>query len=314
MFKTIDLFAGIGGFRLGFELTGHFQTIYANDIDPLCQQTYNLNFDQAQMYVEDIRNIKTKDIPKHDFLLAGFPCQPFSVAGNRSGFADQRGALYFEVERILKETKPSGFLLENVKNLQNHDNKHTLEVMINNLNDLGYKVKYRVLNTLEYGNIPQNRERIYIVGFLRDQHIENFEFPAPIQLTKTIQDLLITEPVSEKYHYNNKPLYDRIKDDIIREDTVYQWRRKYVRENKNNAFPTLTANMGTGGHNVPIIKQGNIIRKITPRECARVQGFPDWYKIPDHIADCHLYKQFGNSVSVPVIERIAKNIYQTLIL
>lgn len=314
MFKTIDLFAGIGGFRLGFELTGHFQTIYANDIDKLCQKTYNLNFDQAQLYVEDIRNIKTQDIPKYDFLLAGFPCQAFSVAGNRSGFADQRGALYFEVERILKETKPFGFLLENVKNLQNHDEGKTLQIIINNLNNLGYKVTYQILNTLEYGNIPQNRERIYIVGFLDDKHIEKFAFPDEIKLTKTIQDLLIQEPVSEKYHYNNKPLFDRIKNDILREDTVYQWRRKYVRENKNNAFPTLTANMGTGGHNVPIIKQGKIIRKITPRECAKVQGFPDWYKIPNNIADCHLYKQFGNSVSVPVIQRIANNIYQTLIL
>jgi DNA (cytosine-5)-methyltransferase 1 len=164
---------------------------------------------------------------------------------------------------------------------------------------------------MEHGGIPQNRERIYIVGFKDDEVLNNFKFPRKKPLKLSIKDMLDKE-VKEKYYYNDKPLFERIKDDIIREDTVYQWRRKYVRENKSEVFPTLTANMGTGGHNVPIIKQGEIIRKITPSECANVQGFPKGFKIPEDLADSHLYKQLGNSVSVPVIERIATNMYKAL--
>lgn len=158
---------------------------------------------------------------------------------------------------------------------------------------------------MEYGNLPQNRERIYIVGFNNKQTSHNFKFPEKINLKIKTQDLLEKE-VHEKYYYNNKPLFPRIKDSITREDTLYQWRRKYIRENKKGVCPTLTANMGTGGHNVPIIKQGKIIRKLTPRECARFQGFPDSYILPE-IADSKLYKQIGNSVSIPVIKRIARN-------
>jgi DNA (cytosine-5)-methyltransferase 1 len=311
MFKTVDLFAGIGGIRLGFEMEGNFQTVYSNDINKLCKITYDLNFSDSQLQIEDIRNIQSQDLPQYDLLLAGFPCQTFSVAGYREGFKDQRGIVYFEIERILRETKPLGFLLENVKNLETHDQGKTFKTILASLNQLGYQVKYQVLNTMNYGNIPQNRERIYLVGFREEKHFQAFQFPQPIPLTTTIQDLLLKK-VDPKYYYNNKPLYARIKDDIIREDTVYQWRRKYVRENKNNVFPTLTANMGTGGHNVPIVKQGNIIRKITPKECALIQGFPESYLIPNNIADCHLYQQFGNSVSVTVIQRIAEQIYQVL--
>jgi DNA (cytosine-5)-methyltransferase 1 len=312
IYRTIDLFAGIGGIRLGFDKAKGFKSVYANDFEEKCKLTYDLNFDAPKLHVEDIRKVKSDEIPDFDILLAGFPCQAFSIAGYRQGFNDDkgRGNLYFEIERILRDHQPTGFLLENVKNLEKHDNGNTFKVIIKSLEDLGYHVKPKVLNTMEYGDIPQNRERIYIVGFKDKKILERFSFPRRKTLTKKIKDLLDKE-VPEKYQYNNKSLYPRIKDDVKREDTVYQWRRKYVRENKNNVFPTLTANMGMGGHNVPIVKQGNIIRKITPRECARVQGFPDDYKLPD-IADSHLYKQFGNSVSVTVIERIAKNMYKAL--
>jgi DNA (cytosine-5)-methyltransferase 1 len=157
---------------------------------------------------------------------------------------------------------------------------------------------------MEYGNVPQNRERVYIVCFKDDKHHQKFKYPSPVKLTKTVRDLL-DEHVPSKYYYNGKPLYDRIKDDVIDKEKVYQWRRKYVRENKKNVCPTLTANMGTGGHNVPIIKDAHGIRKLTPIECIRVQGFPDWYRLPN-ITDSKLYTQAGNSVSVPVIEAIAK--------
>ena len=314
VFKTVDLFAGIGGIRLGFESTGGFKTVYANDFEPKCKITYDLNFKDAQLDVRDIREVKSSDLPKdYDILLGGFPCQAFSIAGYREGFDDKkgRGNLFFEIERILRETKPKGFLLENVKNLETHDQGRTFKTIQKSLRKLGYHIKKEVLNSMDYGNVPQNRQRIYIVGFLDKQLTERFEFPKPVKSTQTIKDILDLN-VQEKYHYNGKSLYPRIANDIGREDTSYQWRRKYVRENKANVFPTLTANMGEGGHNVPIIKQGEIIRKITPKECSRVQGFPDDFRLPETLADSHLYKQFGNSVTVPVIRRIAEQMYKVL--
>ncbi len=312
IYKTIDLFAGVGGLRLGFEKFG-FRTVFANDFDKACKVTYDLNFKNSKMILEDISKIAVNDVPDFDFLIAGFPCQAFSIAGYRQGFADPRGRgnLFFDIVRIIKAKKPEGFLLENVKNLQSHDNGKTFEVISNTLVDLGYHIKVKVLNSMDYGNIPQNRERIYIVGFKDPIKAEAFEFPEKITLKKEITDLL-DSTVPEKYYYNNKPLYNRIKDDIKDEGKVYQWRRQYVRENKKGVSPTLTANMGTGGHNVPIIKDQFGIRKLTPRECFRLQGFPDTYMLPDNLGDSALYKQAGNSVTVPVIERIADKIYQVM--
>ncbi len=309
--RTIDLFAGIGGIRLGFEKSG-FQTVFSNDFEKQCKITYDLNFDTSKLVVEDIQKIGIDDLPEFDFLLGGFPCQPFSVAGYRQGFKDEqgRGNLFFDITRIIEAKKPKGFLLENVKNLKGHDKGNTFKVIEQTLKNLGYHIKSEVLNTMNYGGVPQNRERIYIVGFRDKKHFEKFEFPKPIKLKTKIIDLLESE-VDEKYYYNNKPLFDKIKNDIKKEGVVYQWRRKYVRENKSGVCPTLTANMGTGGHNVPIIKDKKGIRKLTPRECARLQGFPDDYQLPN-IADSLLYKQFGNSVSVPVVEAVAKNILKAL--
>lgn len=312
VFKTIDLFAGIGGVRIGFENTQGFQTVYSNDFDKHCKITYDLNFETAKLDNKDIRDLESKELPDYDILLGGFPCQAFSIAGYRQGFQDKkgRGNLFFEIDRIIHDTNPNAFFLENVKNLERHDKGRTFCIISDRLSNLGYHVKYKVLNSMEYGNLPQNRERVYIVGFKKREQYDNFEFPTPISRDKTIKDVLDSE-VEEKYLYNNKPLFEKLKDSVIREDTVYQWRRRYVRENKNGVFPTLTANMGMGGHNVPIIKQGGFIRKITPRECSRVQGFPADYKLPQ-IADSQLYKQFGNSVSVPVVQRIAENLYLAL--
>ncbi len=163
---------------------------------------------------------------------------------------------------------------------------------------------------MEYGNIPQNRERIYIVGFRNKDYSEKFEFPTPVKLTVKITDLLEND-VDDKYYYNGKPLFEKLKGSIIEEGKVYQWRRQYVRENKKGVCPTLTANMGMGGHNVPLIKDKKGIRKLTPLECARIQGFPKSYKLPK-IADSSLYKQFGNSVSVPVIEAVAKQMMKAM--
>jgi DNA (cytosine-5)-methyltransferase 1 len=311
-FRTIDLFAGIGGIRLGFENAG-FETVFANDFEAPCKDTYDLNFDTSKLVVEDIRKIGINDLPEFDFLLGGFPCQAFSIAGYRHGFKDKkdRGNLFFDIVRILEARKPKGFLLENVKNLKSHDDGKTFKIILKTLEDLGYHVKTKVLNTMEYGNIPQNRERIYIVGFKNKKYCDKFEFPEPVKLTKKIAGLL-EKKVPEKYYYNGKPLFKRLKDSIKEEGKVYQWRRQYVRENKSGVCPTLTANMGMGGHNVPIIKDKKGIRKLTPLECARIQGFPKSYKLPN-LADSALYKQLGNSVSVPVVEAVAKQIMKVII-
>ena len=311
MLKTIDLFAGIGGIRIGFENAG-FESVFSNDFEPMCKQTYDLNFETSKLHIEDIRNIDPESLPDFDFLLGGFPCQAFSIAGHRQGFDDEkdRGNLFFYIAEILKVKQPMGFLLENVKNLKTHDSGRTFQIIQKILDDLGYHVKFQVLNTMNYGNIPQNRERIYIVGFKSLEQCMTFSFPDQIPLTKTIKDIL-EDQVDSKYYYNGKPLYDRIKNDVTDENKVYQWRRQYVRENKKNVCPTLTANMGMGGHNVPIIKDSIGIRKLTPLECLRLQGFPDSYLLPQ-ITDGALYKQVGNSVSVPVIERIAKQIAKTV--
>ncbi|MEA1987445.1 MAG: DNA cytosine methyltransferase [Candidatus Marinimicrobia bacterium] len=310
--KFIDLFAGIGGIKIAFENAG-FKCVFSNDFDKHAKITFDLNFSEIfeldkRMVPGDIQKIPTDKIPEFDILCGGFPCQPFSVAGYRQGFQDEngRGNLFFDIIRILKDKKPKGFLLENVKNLKTHDKGNTIKIIYQELEKLGYKVTDDILNAMEYGNLPQNRERIYIVGFLDEKAFNNFKFPEKITLTKTIHDCLENKEVDNKYYYNDKPLYEKLKDDITKKDTVYQWRRKYVRENKNGVCPTLTANMGMGGHNVPLVLNGKGIRKLTPRECANFQGFPENYKLPD-IAISHLYKQFGNSVSIPVITRIAKN-------
>ena len=311
-YKTIDLFAGIGGVRFGFEKAG-FNTIFSNDFDKNCKKTYDLNFNDTKLTVEDVQKLKIKDLPDFDFLLGGFPCQAFSIAGYRKGFEDERGILFFHIAEILKAKKPLGFFLENVKNLEGHNFGETFKNILEVLDVLGYDVKYKTLNTMEYSQLPQNRERIYIVGFKKETKLINkFNFPKKTNLRKQIKDIL-EDPnqVAEKYYYNNKPIFERMKDYKFKNNTAYQWRRQYIRENKSGVVPTLTANMGTGGHNVPLIKDRKGLRKLTPRECARLQGFPETFKLPN-IADGQLYKQFGNSVSVPVVQKIAVNIASVL--
>ncbi len=310
-FRTLDLFAGIGGIRIGFEKAG-FTTVFANDFEKACKNTYDLNFKTTKLTVEDIRKLNIDDLPDFDFLLGGFPCQAFSIAGYRRGFADKnRGNLFFDVARIIESRKPAGFLLENVKNLKSHDGGKTFRIIKDTLEDLGYHIKVQIMNSMEYGNVPQNRERIYIVGFRDKKYIDNFEFPEKIKLKNKIQDIL-EDNVDIKYYYNGKPLYDKIKNDVKETGKVYQWRRQYVRENKKGVCPTLTANMGMGGHNVPIIKDKKGIRKLTPLECFRTQGFPEDYVLPKNLADSALYKQAGNSVTVPVIEAVAKQMMQAI--
>lgn len=312
--KCASFFAGVGGIDKGFEDTKYFDVIYANEIDEYPVKTYELN-SNIKVDCRDIHNVKEDQIPDFDVMLAGFPCQAFSIAGQRKGFNDDkgRGTLFFELMRIIKFKKPQIIFLENVKNLVGHDSGNTFSVILDELHKEHYHVKYKVLNAKEYGNVPQNRERIYIVAFKDKEVYRNFEFPNPVPLTTSLTDIIdYNTKLNEKYYYRDGKykgdIYEKLVEAMDDELAVYQWRRKYVRKNKSGVIPTLTANQGEGGHNVCLVKTEFGIRKMTPHECFNTQGFPINFKIPDSMSDGRLYKQAGNSVCVSVINRIAHNI------
>ena len=316
--KCASFFAGVGGIDKGFQLGGNFETVYANEIDAYPVKTFEENFN-IKVDNRDINTVKADEVPDCDVILAGFPCQAFSIAGYRKGFDDEkgRGVLFFEVLRIIREKQPKVVFLENVKNLVGHDNGNTFRVILEALKEEGYHVKYKVLNAMEYGNVPQNRERIYIVGFLDEEAYRKFEFPDPIPLETKLQDIMDFEnKISERYYYTpgkyKGDIYEKLETAMDDANTVYQWRRKYVRKNMSGVVPTLTANQGEGGHNVCLIKTKHGIRKMTPHECFNAQGFPQDFKLPEGVADSRLYKQAGNSVCVSVIKRIAEKINEAI--
>lgn len=311
-FKVGSLYAGVGGICLGFKNAG-FDIAWANEYDKNACTTYRKNFDH-KLIEGDVMDVDVNRLEPVDVLTAGFPCQPFSVAGYRKGFDDNRGNHFFRILDFVDHMRPKVIFLENVKNLVGHDKGRTFKVIKEEIEKRKYSFHHKVLNTKDYGNIPHNRERIFIVAI--DKQISEteigFEFPKEEELTKTILDVLENDKVDEKFYYReDRYMYEMLDKTMKREDTIYQFRRVYVRENKSNVCPTLTANMGTGGHNVPLIKTAHGFRKLTPRECFSFQGFPSTYKLPK-IANSHLYKQAGNSVSVPVINRLAKNILRIL--
>ena len=324
-FTFIDLFAGIGGFRLAMQNNGG-DCVFSSEWDDAAKQTYFENYGEVPF--GDITKDETKALipEKFDILCAGFPCQAFSVAGYRKGFDDVRGTLFFDVADILDKHHPKAFYLENVKNLQGHDNGRTFDKIYRKLTEeLHYVVDFKVMNPCEYANVPQNRERIFIVGFdpiqvdvssLTDEAGKfHFPFPEKVALTKTIHDIINDEEDDERLFYKPEHIYyDSLNKAMTRTDTVYQWRRVYVRENKSNMCPTLTANMGEGGHNVPIIRTSKGIRKFTPEECLKFQGFPveKGYRYPSTIAQSKKYKQAGNSVTEPLIEKVAKEIVKIM--
>lgn len=311
-YKVASLFAGVGGICLGFKNAGA-EIIWANEMDKWASQTYRNNFSHTLVEAK-IEDVEASTVPDVDIVTSGFPCTSFSIAGYQRGFEDEKsGHLFMETLRIIKAKQPRVIFLENVKNLVSHDKGNTFKVIQEALIDAGYYFRYKVLNTMEYGNVPQNRERIYIVGFKNKEECDRFYFPEPIPLTTTIQDIINpSEKKDEKYYYNTSKYYPMLAEVMNRRDTVYQWRRVYVRENKSNVCPTLTANMGTGGHNVPLVIDDFGFRKLTPKECFSFQGFPEEYKLPEKMANSHLYKQAGNSVTVTVIQRIAQNIVSVL--
>ena len=308
-----SFFAGVGGIDLGFEEQG-FKTIYANEFDTKARETFSLNFPHVQLDGRDIREVSASEVPTVDVIVGGFPCQAFSIEGYRQGFHDEkgRGILFFELARLIEEKQPRAIFLENVKNLVNHDKGNTFKVILTTLEELGYFVTYRVMNAAEYGNIPQGRERIYIVGFKDKTVFDSFHFPEKVDLTKTVFDVIdFEDKVEEQYYYReDKHYYPLLRDNIVSVGSIYEYRRgNTIRENKSGVIPTLLASMGTGGNNVPmILTESGEIRKMTPRECFNTQGFPSSYQFPEKLANSHLYKQAGNSVAVPVVSRIAKQI------
>lgn len=315
-FKFIDLFAGIGGFRIALQNVGG-KCVYTSEWNADSQKTYRTNFGEVPF--GDITKNATKNyIPnKFDILCAGFPCQAFSIAGNRMGFQDTRGTLFFDLEKIIETKRPKVVFLENVKNLVSHDKGKTFKVILEILEKkLGYKAYTKVLNSSTHANVPQNRERIFIVAFDIKQ-VKNhgdFKFPEPIPLTKTIHDILEKGKQADNLYYKkDHQYYPELEKTMTSKDTIYQWRRVYVRENKSQVCPTLTANMGTGGHNVPLILDDYGIRKLTPKECFAFQGYPmDKYILPN-VANSKLYMQAGNSVTTPLIERISNEIIKVLL-
>lgn len=309
--SMIDLCAGTGAFSLAFEDTKFVKVVYANDFVESSKKIYDENFTH-KLTLGDLCDIDVKTIPKHDVLTAGIPCQPFSIAGKQLGFDDPRTNIFWKVIEIIKLHKPKCVVLENVKNLVSHDNGDTFKTIITSLEKEGYHIKHKVLNTEKITNIPQHRERIYVVCFRDKKHHDKFNFDFPEIQNKTISDLL-EDNVPDKYYYSDETnkIHKMVIDSVINKETVYQFRRVYVRENKSGVCPTLTANMGGGGHNVPLILDEVGARKLTPKECFNFQGFPDNYIFPK-LSDTKLYKLAGNAVSVPVIKLIANKIIESI--
>jgi len=314
-FKFIDLFAGIGGFRLALQNVGG-KCVFTSEWNDGAKTTYKANFGEVPF--GDITKEYTKNYIPNDFdiLCAGFPCQAFSIAGYRKGFHDTRGTLFFDLEKIIETKRPKVVFLENVKNLVSHDKGNTFKIILEILEKkLGYKAYTKVLNSATHANVPQNRERIFIVAFDESQvkNHSDFKFPETIPLTKTIHDILEKGKQADNLYYKkDHQYYPELQKTMTSKETIYQWRRVYVRENKSNVCPTLTANMGAGGHNVPLVLDDYGIRKLTPKECFAFQGYPmDKYLLPN-IANSKLYMQAGNSVTTTLIERIANQIIEIL--
>lgn len=318
--KFIDLFCGIGGFRVAFESL-HCECVFSSDIDKYAGETYYSNF--GEYPAGDITKIPTENIPDHDILCAGFPCQAFSIGGYRKGFEDHRGTLFFEVARILKGKKPKAFLLENVAGIINHDKGKTISVIEDCLKDLGYNFEYRLINALDMG-IPQNRLRWYCVGFRNDLGVKfgkdsrksNFYFPENKDLDYWIEDII------DKRQEGYKPTL-RATENILSNLKIYKKQKntiedKYTLANEirpsrcsfrnNGTAPCLTAKMGTGGNNVPVVVELN--RKLTEKECLAIMGFPSGFFIQEN--KMQTYKQIGNSIVIPVIEAIGNEIVKVL--
>lgn len=310
--KFIDLFCGLGGFRVALEKQ-HCNCVFSSDIDKSVSQVYKNNFGEYPS--GDITKIDSKRIPDFDILCAGFPCQSFSIAGKRLGFEDSRGTMFFEVARILKEKHPKAFILENVKGLTNHDNGKTLITILDILNTLGYKYIHKVINAKDIG-IPQNRERWYCVGIRKDINIEldpYIIFPAPHSNLFSYDDIIDAQKIYKRYRISNicesniQKHIGKVKEKNSKYTLAYEIRPSRCQFKTDGIAPCLTAKMGTGGNNVPVIVELN--RKLTEKECLKLMGYPDNYKIG---TGARAYKQIGNSVVIPILEQISKSLVNIL--
>lgn len=327
--RSIDLFAGIGGIRMGFDRAfgSDISTVFTSEFNPQAQETYRANFSTPEEIHGDITQIDEKEIPEFDICLAGFPCQAFSIAGQRRGFEDDykgmsRGTLFFDIARICEYHRPKVIFCENVKGLVGHDRGRTLKIIIETMKEMGYTPHHEILNSKDFG-VPQNRERIYIVAFRDDIDCTGFEFPKPTDSSKTINDIIERNVVSVKYYLSDVYL-NTLKRHRARHEALGNGFGYEIKDRNGIASAIVCGGMGkernlivddrltdfTPVTNIkgPVNRQG--IRKMTPREWARLQGFPEEFELV--LADTHLYNQFGNSVTVPVIEAIAKEIRRTL--
>jgi DNA (cytosine-5)-methyltransferase 1 len=305
--KAIDLFAGIGGMRLGFEQAG-FDIVYSNDIDHYACHTYRTNF--GEIDEKDIRLVDAKSLPEFDVLLAGFPCQPFSLIGKRDGLSDPRGQLFNEVVRFLNERKPRAFVLENVRNLPRHDGGKTYNLIKSELQKAGngYTIVEKILDSKDFG-VPQHRERIYIVGI---KNGNSFEFPALKQNPSNKLKNILEKKILEKYYLSQK-YYSGLLAHKKRHSEKGSGFGCEILDTEGVSNTLVCGSMGRERNlikDIPVKKNKWGIRKLTERECARLQGFPDWFEIP--VSTTQAYKQFGNSVSVPVIREIAKTLKKVL--
>ena len=306
--KVCSLFSGIGGIDLGFRQAG-FDIVWANEFDKDAATTYRHNFGGEHLVERDICTVDTNDIPDFDVLVAGFPCQPFSIAGRQKGFSDPRGDLFFQIARVVEAKKPQVIFLENVANLLEHDDGKSFLTIYNALVPYGYKFKYQVMDSFEYGNVPQHRSRIFIVAFLDENNCERFAFPEKNECKVKLNDIIDRSVKhSDCYYYDESSFYyDDLKAIVTDKTALYKIFDSGVSKKRYYICPTLTANMGTYPDRVPIVKDDFGIRKITPYECLALQGYPKEFRFPK-IPLNSAYKQCGNSVVVPVIRRIAENI------
>ena len=307
------MFSGIGGIDIGFRQAG-YSIVWANEYDAAACKTYRHYFGDSYLVEDDIRNIKIANIPDFDVLTAGFPCQPFSVAGRQRGFGDKRGNLFFEITRIIDSKRPKVVFLENVPNLMEHDEGKTFLVIFNSLAQFGYSVYYKVMAANEYCNLPQIRKRIYIVAFRDDIADRIYQHPEPVELILKSSDIVRrSEKQNDIYYYNGTDMYQYLARNMRDKEAIYRITDTEVRWTKNKMCPTLTANMGTYPDRVPVVWDDYGIRKLTLRECLDFQGFPKDFYFPNTITIDDAYKQIGNSVCVLIVKEIARNIISNLI-
>lgn len=307
-FKIGSLFSGIGGIDLAF-VQANFKIAWANEIDKDACKTYRYNFPKTELFECDIRDLDPMRLEKVDVITAGFPCQPFSVCGNQRGFKDNRGNLFFEIMRFVDVLQPQVIFLENVANLVEHDNGRTFNVIHNELSSRDYFIRYLVADACDYG-IPQHRTRTYIVAFRDLVACNRFVFPERVPLKKCIFDVINREErVADGYYLcPNSSNYRRLSEIMVDKEQIYRFSDYGVQCGKDSISFTLKANMGTWRERVPYIWDAYGIRKITPKECLALQGFAEPFGFPN-IPISSVYKQCGNTVAVPLIKSIAKNIY-----